>query len=51
MNCVLTLLGLYRGQEGLAAAILAELGADRETAKANVVDRLSDFLGATNAKP
>jgi hypothetical protein len=39
------LLGLYRGQEGLAAQILTKLGADREAAKAKVIELLAGYQG------
>ena len=39
------LLGLYRGQEGLALEILNQLGATREAARAKVVELLSGFTG------
>ena len=44
------LLGLYRAPEGLAAVILTELGADRDAARANVVELLSTYLGAAQKK-
>src|SRR5262245_12237910 len=37
------LLGLYRGQDGLAAQILDRLGADRQSAKAKVIELLSGY--------
>lgn len=37
------LLGLYRGQSGVAHQILGELGADRDRARALVVEKLSGF--------
>jgi len=40
------LLGLYRGQEGFAAAILIERGAFRDAVHAKVVELLSGYLAA-----
>jgi Clp amino terminal domain, pathogenicity island component len=37
------LLGLYRGQDGLASQILDRLGADRQSAKAKVIELLSGY--------
>ena len=37
------LLGLYRGQNGLAGRILADLGADRNVVKAKVVETLTGY--------
>jgi ATP-dependent Clp protease ATP-binding subunit ClpC len=37
------LLGLYRGQEGVALQVLEELGATRETVRAGVIKALSGF--------
>jgi ATP-dependent Clp protease ATP-binding subunit ClpC len=41
------LLALFDG-EGVAAEVLTELGADRAAAKAEVVELLSAYLGATS---
>jgi ATP-dependent Clp protease ATP-binding subunit ClpC len=39
------LLGLYRGQDGLASQILNQLGADRQSAKAKVIELLAGYQG------
>ncbi len=39
------LLGLYRGQDGLASRILNQLDADRQSAKAKVVELLAGYQG------
>lgn len=44
------LLGLYRGQDGIALQVLEELGADRDAAKDQVVKLLSGYVQKRKAK-